>query len=341
MSATPPHPPFDPELAAALARSAMPATITADMIPARRSAARGITDEALATLGLGAREVRIAGFEGGGVDLTVVEPTEPSGVGFLFLHGGGMIGGDRRAFPALLLRWASELGAVVVGVGYRLAPEHPDPIPVEDCFAALEWTVAHTAELSIRPDRLVVAGTSAGGGLAAGTALLARDRGGPRIAALLLTSPMLDDRDRTVSTQQIDGVGVWDRTSNVTGWTALLGDRRGGDDVSIYAAPARAGDLAGLPPTYLDCGSSEVFRDEDVAFASRIWAAGGRAELHVWPGAFHAFDSIAPDATLTKQAIAARDGWLVRTLAEQHPRSTEAENTTAAGAPAPGTGTGS
>jgi acetyl esterase/lipase len=95
--------------------------------------------------------------------------------------------------------------------------------------------------------------------------------------------PMLDDRDQTASAAQIDGVGVWDRGSNRTGWSALLGDRRGGDEVSAYAAPARATDLSGLPPTFIDCGSAEVFRDEDVAYASGIWVAGGQAELHVTP----------------------------------------------------------
>ncbi|WP_425551844.1 alpha/beta hydrolase fold domain-containing protein [Herbiconiux moechotypicola] len=122
---------------------------------------------------------------------------------------------------------------------------------------------------------------SAGGGLAAGIALLARDRQGPALLGQLLICPILDDRDSTVSTLQFDGAGTWDRSSNLTGWTALLGSRRGTPEVSIYAAPARATDLTGLPSTYIDCGSAEVFRDEDVAYASSLWAAGVQAELHV------------------------------------------------------------
>lgn len=125
---------------------------------------------------------------------------------------------------------------------------------------------------------------------------------------------MLDDRDSTVSTGQFDGVGTWSRGSNVTGWSALLGDRRGSENVSIYAAPARAVDLSGLPPTYIDCGSAEVFRDEDVAYATSIWSAGGQAELHVWAGGFHGFDVFAPDSEVSAQAVATRKNWITRVL---------------------------
>ena len=125
---------------------------------------------------------------------------------------------------------------------------------------------------------------------------------------------MLDDRDKSTSTHQIDGVGVWDRGSNLVGWTALLADRRGTDDVSIYAAPARASDLSGLPPAYIDCGSAEVFRDEDVAYATRLWEAGVQAELHVWAGGFHGFESFAPHAAVSRAAEQARESWLRRVL---------------------------
>ena len=135
-------------------------------------------------------------------------------------------------------------------------------MPVEDCYAGLEWFASRSDALGFDPRRVLIGGPSAGGGLSIGTTLLARDRGGPMPAAMLLMWPMLDDRNETVSAQQIDGVGIWDRTSNETGWTALLGDRRGTPDVSIYAAPARATDLSGLPPAYIEAGSAEVFRDE-------------------------------------------------------------------------------
>ena len=125
---------------------------------------------------------------------------------------------------------------------------------------------------------------------------------------------MLDDTGSTVSTRQIDGVGVADRARTRFGWAAYLGERRGGDDVSVYAAPARATDLSGLPQTYLDCASAEVFRDETVAYASRLWAAGVQAELHVWPGGFHGFTSMAPQAALSRAATAALAGWTDRLL---------------------------
>ncbi|MEV8136618.1 alpha/beta hydrolase fold domain-containing protein [Microbacterium aurantiacum] len=225
-----------------------------------------------------------------------------------------MIIGDRFTGAAEYLNWVMELDAVVVSLEYRLAPENPDPAPVDDCYAGLVWTAAHAEELGIDPARLVIGGASAGGGLAAGVTLKARDLGGPTLAGQLLIYPMIDDRNETVSSRQVDGFGVWDRGSNDTGWDALLGDRRKTDAVSIYAAPARATDVANLPPAFIDVASAEVFRDEDVAYAARIWEQGGIAELHVWPGGFHGFDAMAPQAALSLRARAARLDWLRRLL---------------------------
>ncbi|WP_424466777.1 alpha/beta hydrolase fold domain-containing protein [Pseudoclavibacter helvolus] len=179
----------------------------------------------------------------------------------------------------------------------------------------MTWVAAHTDELGIDPERIVIVGQSAGGGLAAGTALLARDRKGPALLAQILVSPMLDDRDSTVSTKQIDGIGVADRKMTRFGWDAYLGSRRAGEDVSAFAAPARAADLTDLPRTYIDCGSAEVFRDETVAYASSLWAAGVDAELHVWPGAFHGFTSMMPNAVISRCATAALADWTRRLLA--------------------------
>jgi acetyl esterase/lipase len=223
--------------------------------------------------------------------------------------------GARGHDAPMLVEWVLEYGAVAAAVDYRLASEFPDPVPLEDCYAGLGWFAGRAEVFGFDPRRVLIGGPSAGGGLSIGTSLLARDRGGPMPAAMLLMWPMLDDRNETVSALQIDGVGIWDRTSNETGWTALLGDRRGTADVSIYAAPARATDLAGLPPAYIEAGSAEVFRDEAVALASRIWEVGGSAELHIWAGGFHGFQTIVPTAAVSQRAVQARESWVRRVLA--------------------------
>ncbi|WP_350350592.1 alpha/beta hydrolase [Microbacterium sp. A8/3-1] len=316
------RPPFDPELEAALALVAdqMPTTLTSEMIPLMRQSPVSGEDEIFVLLderGFTRRDVTIAGHGGDEITVSVIEKEGRTGTGpgFFHTHGGGMILGNRWLGVVGFLDWAERFNGVIVTVEYRLAPEFPDPYPVEDCYAALVWTADNAEDLGIDLSRLLIGGGSAGGGLAAGTTLLARDRRGPALIGQLLIYPMLDDRDETVSTQQIDGIGVWDRGSNITGWTALLGDRKGGADVSIYAAPARATDLAGLPPAFIDCGSAEVFRDEDVAYATRLWEAGVQAELHVWAGGFHGFDMFAPHAAVAQAMLAARDNWVNRLLA--------------------------
>ncbi|GGV20687.1 esterase [Streptomyces filipinensis] len=314
-------PPLDPELAAALEQLGDAATpgFSLDEL----ESARATGSELLGLLDVtfdGAFEAEdrtVPGPEGApDISLLLCRPARAGSAAPLpvlyHVHGGGMMLGTGRAGVDQPLAWARELGAVVVSVEYRLAPEHPHPAPVEDVYAGLLWTAGHAREIGGDPDRIVVVGASAGGGLAAALALLSRDRRGPRLLGQVLMAPMLDDRGESVSSRQLAGFGVWDRTANETAWTALLGDRRGGPDVPPYAAPARAGDLSGLPPAYLDAGSAETFRDEVVAYASRIWQCGGEAELHVWPGAFHGFDALAPQAALSRAARAARLAWLRR-----------------------------
>ncbi|MBN9201531.1 MAG: alpha/beta hydrolase [Microbacterium chocolatum] len=277
----------------------------------------GTYDAAHAAFASERLSVRVDGPEGApDMTVSIFSRTDhsPGGPGIFHTHGGGMIIGDRFTGAEEYLNWVMDLDAVVVSLEYRLAPENPDPAPVDDCYAGLVWTAAHAEELGIDPARLVIGGASAGGGLAAGVTLKARDLGGPALAGQLLIYPMLDDRNQTVSSHQVDGFGVWDRGSNDTGWDALLGDRRKTDAVSIYAAPARATDLTNLPPAFIDVASAEVFRDEDVAYATRIWEQGGVAELHVWPGGFHGFDAMAPQAALSLRARAARLDWLRRIL---------------------------
>jgi acetyl esterase/lipase len=251
-----------------------------------------------------------------GLSLLVCRPADTSEArpGVLYLHPGGLLCGNNRTGISTPLDWLRDLGVVIVSVEYRLAPEHPDPAPREDALAALTAVLADAKAFGIDPQRLIVAGISAGGCLAAGLALVARDRGWPHLAGQLLICPMLDDRNATPSSHELNDEGTWDRRSNLTAWEVLLSGRAGGDDVSAYAAPARAERLDGLAPAFLDVGAVETFRDEVVDYAARIWRAGGDAELHVWPGAFHGFDQAAPDTTLARRARAAQTEWLRRAI---------------------------
>jgi acetyl esterase/lipase len=324
MTAASTHPPFDRELSAALA--AMPPELQHPLLPEDISAWReqiGLMlpggDEMLRRGdAVELEERQIPGPEGApGLSVLVLRPAWGSGPwpGIYYIHGGGMVLGSNRTGADELALWVDEIGAVAVSVEYRLAPEHPHPAPVEDCYAGLTWTGKHADELGIDLSRLVIAGASAGGGLAAGTALMARDRGGPALSHQILMCPMLDDRGVTPSSQELDGEGVWDRTSNLTGWTALLGAARGGPDVSPYAAPAREQDLTGLPSAFIDVGSVETFRDEDIDYAARLSRAGVSVEFHMWPGGFHGFDMIAPQSALAQIARATRLAYLRRALA--------------------------
>jgi acetyl esterase/lipase len=315
-----PAPPFDAELAPVVAEftSTVPSTLTLDDLLAMRAPPPvAAVDELLAARDMIREDRAVPGLEGDpDVTLSVFKRRThvPGGPGIYCIHGGGMVLGERLSGALMALEWMQRFDAVAVSVEYRLAPENPDPAPVRDCYAGLVWTAAHADELGVDPARLIIAGASSGGGLAAGTALMARDEGGPALAAQMLLCPMLDDRNQTISSHQIDGIGLWDRRSNQAGWDALLGDRRGTGRVSIYAAPARAADLSGLPPAYIDCGSAEVFRDEDVAYASAIWAAGGVAELHVWAGGFHSFGDMAPKAAVSVAARETRTRFVARIL---------------------------
>jgi acetyl esterase/lipase len=319
-----PPPPYDPELLpaiTAMAQAEGPA-FTLEMIEAIRQAPSRFpvpTVEDMRRRGaFGVTERLVPGPAGApDVSLLICRPTGITAPVpcLYFIHGGGMmLGNNRSGGAAGALGHAEQIGAALVSVEYRLAPETPHPGPVDDCYAGLTWTVDHAEELGIDLERLIVGGASAGGGLAAAVALLARDRGGPHLKGQMLLCPMLDDRNDTPSSLQMAGLGLWDRGANEVGWTALLGDARGGPDVSEYAAPARATDLSGLPPAFIDVGSAETFRDEDVAYATRIWQAGGEAELHVWPGGFHGFTGMVPDAALSKAATAAQLTWLRRLL---------------------------
>ncbi|UKY54706.1 alpha/beta hydrolase [Streptomyces inhibens] len=325
-------PPFDPELSVVLAAMGKESreSVTPENLGAwqERDAAtrpRPTAEDLRADGRFEVTELCVPGPPDG-PDVTLVS-ARPSGlVGPLpllyYMHGGAMITGNAwSVLPRILREWALPLELAVISVEYRLAPRAQYPGPLEDCYAGLVWAARHAAELDIDADRIIIGGKSAGGGLAAALALLTRDRGGPGPLGQLLLCPMLDDRDSTFSSHQMTGLGMWDLTSNATAWKALLGDRYGGADLPPYAAPARATALSGLPPAYIEVGSAEMFRDEDVAYANAIWQAGGQAELHVWPGAYHGFDSLAPRAALSQDARNARTRWLRRLLAQSGTRS--------------------
>lgn len=225
------------------------------------------------------------------------------------IHGGGYVLGDAAMYDGTFDRWCPELGIVGVSVEYRLAPDTPYPGPLDDCYAALRWTFDNAAELGVDPDHIGIAGISAGGGLAAGLALLARDRGEVPVAFQLLDCPMIDDRQRTKSIQQ-DGLYVWSRESNQFGWRSYLGELSGGD-VPPYAAAARATDLTGLPPAFVSVGGIDGFRDEDVDYALRLNQAGVPCELHVYPGCPHGYQMVVGTAAVQRAASDVQD-WLRR-----------------------------
>jgi acetyl esterase/lipase len=224
----------------------------------------------------------------------------------VWMHGGGFVVGSIAEDDHHMQHFVEALGCLGVSVEYRLAPEHPFPAPLEDCYAALKWTHDNAAELGVDRGRLAVGGASAGGNLAAGLALLARDRGGLPIAFQWLIYPALDDRNITPSSHAITDARVWNRESNFNGWRAYLGAEPGSDGISPHAAPARATNLSGLPPTYIQVGSQDLFIDEDVDYAQRLARAGVLVELHVYPGAFHGSEAFVPAAALSQRMAADR-----------------------------------
>lgn len=229
-----------------------------------------------------------------GVGVRLFRPEGVSGPGpaLLWIHGGGYVIGSAAQDDQLCRRFARELGVTVASVDYRLAPDHPYPAPLEDCYSALSWLTRLPA---VDPARVAIGGASAGGGLAAALALLTRDRGEICLTAQLLVYPMLDDR--TVDRKDLDNPGhrLWNQSSNKFGWSAYLGDA----DREV-AVPARRMDLAGLPPAWLGVGTLDLFHDEDLAYAERLKAAGVPCQVEVVQGAFHGFDGIAPKAEVSR-----------------------------------------
>ena len=248
------------------------------------------------------------------VPLRVFRPTNVRGAlpAMLWFHGGGQVLGFAAQEDAYLKRIAGEVGCMVISVDYRLAPEARAPAAAQDGFAAWRWLCREAKALGADPERLAIAGASGGGGIAAATALMIRDEGAPMPLFQSLNYPMIDDRNETPSAREISGLGVWDRENNLAAWKLILGDAVGSTHVSPYAAPARAAAVDGLPPTCIIVGELDVFRDEDVSYATRLLQSGIATELHVFPGAYHAWDLFAPDAGLTAAFFQTWFGYLQR-----------------------------
>lgn len=312
-----PRPPLDPDLAPA--QNSIPKVgglIPHENLEARRKAAV-LSWDAISngTENISHTEIDIPG-PACPLRASILKPTKPAPpektIGIVHFHGGGFCTANRFQGLNTLFRIVEELGAVVLSAEYRLTPENPQPAPVEDSYAAFLWAHAHAKELGFNPERFFTIGGSAGGNLTAGVSFLARDRKGPKILGQLLLYPWLDDITTSPSIEQYGDLQPWTKEDNAHGLDFALGKNR--ENVSIYTLPAKATDLSGLPTTYLDVGEADVFRDQDMDFASALWKAGIQTELHVWPGAWHAFDACAPGVEVSRRAIRARQEWIERVV---------------------------
>lgn len=246
----------------------------------------------------------------GGPDVAVYlyrPPEAKAGAGaILHIHGGGMVMGSAQQIQSVPATLAMAAGVPVASVEYRLAPEHPFPAPQDDCHSALVWLAGQEEALGFDAGRIVVAGESAGGGLAAALAIMARDLGGPAIAGQLLTYPMLDHRtgsDACPYANPTTGEFIWTRASNRFGWRSLQGDYAADDDRRGWFSPSLAEDLSNLPPAYIATGSLDLFFDENLDYARRLTAAGVPVELHSYAGAIHAFNAV-PGAAIADRCNA-------------------------------------
>ncbi|WP_199826935.1 alpha/beta hydrolase [Streptomyces sp. WM6378] len=244
------------------------------------------------------------------VPVRIYRPRQAQGT-IIWLHGGGFVMGDVETEHPWAARIAEASGAVVISVGYRLAPENPFPAAPDDAYAVLTWAAGHAAELGIDPDRIAVGGHSAGGGLAAAIALRARDEQGPRIHFQLLNQPGLDDRQQTWSAREFTDTPWMTRDKITASWRHYLGST----PASPYAAPARATDLSGLPPAYIATAEYCPNRDEDIAYALRLLQSGVSVELHQWAGTFHGSQALLP-AEVSQRQIAELGAVLCRALAK-------------------------
>lgn len=246
----------------------------------------------------------ISGAAGQEMLVKIFEPVRREGTklpALLWIHGGGYVLGHPDGEQSLCECFATTANCVVVSPDYRLAPEHPFPAAIEDCYAALTWMTSAAPELNIDLSRIAIGGGSAGGGLAAALALMARDEGGPSICFQMPLYPMIDDRNMTPSSYEITDPAVWNRANNQAAWKMYLGECADGD-ISPYAAPSRATNLAGLPPAYTCVGQLDPFRDETIEYVARLAQAGVDVEFQLYPGCYHAFEHVVPEAEISQRA---------------------------------------
>jgi acetyl esterase/lipase len=277
--------------------------LSRDMLPMARQAPVLSRSTIAATPGVLVEERWVLGpDEAPDVRVLIYRPTDVSGPtpAVLHIHGGGFVVGAPEMDDATNRTHALEFAATIVSVDYRLTPEHPFPAPLEDCYAALRWLHANSAQLGVDASRIAIKGESAGGGLAAGLALLARDRGEIPIAFQCLIYPMIDDRP-PAERHPYTGEFIWNAKSNSFGWSCYLGRDPGGEGVSPYAAPARADDLAGLPPTLIVTAALDLFVEENLEYARRLLRAGVAVELLLYPGAYHGYH-VAGDTELLRRS---------------------------------------
>lgn len=240
----------------------------------------------------------------GKMRLRLYEPIEKKETlpGIFWIHGGGLIMGVPEESEYLSLRFAAEVGAVVVAVDYRLAPEYPYPVPVEDCYTGLKWFSDNASSLNVDNKRIAVIGVSAGGGLCAATVLMARDRKGPAVAFQMPLYPMIDDRMITPSSKMDLDHRVWNKDANKFAWDAYLGHIPPAERTP-YMAAAREKDLSGLPPAYSCVGELDIFRDDTIDYMQRLLQAGVPAEFHLYPGCIHGFEAYSQNAPVSIRAI--------------------------------------
>ena len=245
----------------------------------------------------------VAAADGHQLLVRIYRPREarPESPCLYWMHGGGLVLGNVAMDDARCAELVEQLNIVVASVEYRLSPAFPYPVPLDDCYAGLEWLFGAADELGLDAGRIAIGGGSAGAGLCAGLALLARDRGVLQPCFQLLRYPMIDDRNSTPSSHEVTDLRVWNRSANIIGWNAYLGDAAGGDDVSPYAAASRATDLAGLSPAIVTVGELDMFLDEDIDYARRLIAAGVSTELHVYSKCIHGSDALVPHAEASQR----------------------------------------